>query len=168
MKRRRFIPVFGAAGSFFAAGGRASAVAQASAPLRATEGRRHPRIGCVSWNFHSLVPGAHPEEVVEFIGSLGFEGIELIANSRPDIDEYWTGATVDRIRKQLEKNRLAVSQFPFFQSVVKGSRAGIRTSEIAVLTTSNADVASPRILVRPWSISLRHGHASLLSQKSVI
>jgi sugar phosphate isomerase/epimerase len=74
----------------------------------------------VSWNFHSLAPGAHPEEAIDIIGSLGFEGVELIANSRMDIDEYWTDSTIDRIKKQLERNRLEVNQFPFFQPVVEG------------------------------------------------
>jgi sugar phosphate isomerase/epimerase len=83
-------------------------------------GERRARIGSVSWNFHSLAPGAHPEEAIDIIGSLGFEGIELIANSRRDVDEYWTDATIGRIRKQLERNHLVLNQFPFFQPVVEG------------------------------------------------
>jgi sugar phosphate isomerase/epimerase len=74
----------------------------------------------VSWCFHTLAPGGHPEEAIDIIGSLGFDGIELIANSRRDVDEYWTDATIDRIRKQLDRNRLQISQFPFFQPVVEG------------------------------------------------
>ena len=79
-----------------------------------------PKIGCVSWCFHTLAPGGHPEEAIDIIGSLGFQGVELIANSRRDIDEYWTDATISRVRKQLERNHLQVSQFPFFQPVVEG------------------------------------------------
>jgi sugar phosphate isomerase/epimerase len=82
-------------------------------------GKRRTKIGCVSWNFHSLAPGAHPEEAIDVIGSLGFEAIELIANSPLDVDEYWTDATIDRIKKQLERNHLALNQFPFFQPVVE-------------------------------------------------
>jgi sugar phosphate isomerase/epimerase len=90
-------------------------------PLPVNEGgKQRARISSVSWNFHSLAPGAHPEEAIDIIGSLGFEGVELIANSRRDIDEYWTDATIDRIRRQLERNRLEVPQFPFFQPVVEG------------------------------------------------
>ena len=92
----------------------------ASAQLVAPGGKRRPRIGSVSWNFHSLAPGAHPEEAIDIIGSLGFEGIELIANSRQDVDEYWTDPTISRIRKQVERNHLVVNQFPFFQPVVEG------------------------------------------------
>ncbi len=94
-------------------------VAGAQAFAAQTGGRR-ARIGSVSWNFHSLAPGAHPEEAIDIIGSLGFEGIELIANSRRDVDEYWTDATIARIRKQLDRNRLVLNQFPFFQPVVEG------------------------------------------------
>jgi len=88
-----------------------------SPPCAAT---RSPKIGSVSWNFHSLAPGAHPEEAIDIIGSLGFEGIELIANSREDVDRYWTDRTIDLINAQLERNHLVLSQFPFFQRVVEG------------------------------------------------
>jgi sugar phosphate isomerase/epimerase len=79
-----------------------------------------PKVGSVSWNFHSLAPGAYPEQAIDIIGSLGFDGVELIANSRRDVDEYWTDETIDRLRKALERNRLRVSQFPMFQPVVEG------------------------------------------------
>jgi len=79
-----------------------------------------PKLGCVSWNFHRLVPGAKPEEAIDIIGSLGFEGIELIANSRSDVREYWTDETIGRVRKQLERNKLLLPQFPMFQPVVEG------------------------------------------------
>jgi sugar phosphate isomerase/epimerase len=95
-----------------------STVAMGGAGMAAATGR--PKIGSVSWNFHSLAPGAHPEEAIDIIGSLGFEGVELIANSRRDVDEYWTDATIDRIRKQLDRNHLQVPQFPMFQPVVEG------------------------------------------------
>jgi len=121
MKRREFIPVFGFGGSLFVAGAQALSAAQPSPALQSSgEGKRRARIGSVSWNFHSLAPGAHPEEAIDIIGSLGFEGIELIANSRQDVDDYWTDATIGRIRKQLERNHLILNQFPFFQPVVEG------------------------------------------------
>ena len=114
MKRRDFIPVFGVAGSLFAA------AAQTGRSPQPGAGKRRARIGSVSWNFHSLAPRAHPEEAIDIIGSLGFEGIELIANSRQDVDNYWTDSTIGRIRKQVERNHLVLNQFPFFQPVVEG------------------------------------------------
>jgi len=119
VRRRDFLPALGLGGPMLVAGAHAGAAAQAG-PQSATRRRRRPSIGCVSWNFHSLAPGAHPEEAIDIIGSLGFEGIELIANSRQDIDEYWTDATIGRIRRQLQRNHLVLNQFPFFQPVVEG------------------------------------------------
>ena len=120
MRRREFISALGL-GSYTLMAGASSPPAEAAPPSLADEsGSRQAKIGCVSWNFHSLAPGAHPEEAIDIIGSLGFEGVELIANSRKDVDEYWTDATIDRIRKQLERNQLVVNQFPLFQPVVEG------------------------------------------------
>jgi len=106
------LPAVGLSGSLF------TAAAQTNPPRGAAA--RSPKIGSVSWNFHSLAPGAHPEESIDIIGSLGFEGIELIANSREDVDRYWTDRTIDVIKAQLERNHLVLSQFPFFQPVVEG------------------------------------------------
>jgi sugar phosphate isomerase/epimerase len=121
MRRREFISVLGAGGYALVANAGAAPMRQPSQPVppQKDEGKRRVKIGSVSWNFHSLAPGAHPEEAIDIIGSLGFESIELIVNSRKDIDEYWTDATIDRIKKQLERNRLEVNQFPFFQPVVE-------------------------------------------------
>jgi len=127
MRRREFITVLGL-GCASMAGATGGPVGPFPSGSPADDpGRRQVKIGSVSWNFHSLAPGAHPEEAIDIIGSLGFEGIELIANSRMDVDEYWTDATIGRIRKQLDRNHLVISQFPFFQPVVQG------------LTSTNAD-----------------------------
>jgi sugar phosphate isomerase/epimerase len=115
MKRREFLSV--STGGALLAAVAGTSTAQAGAPH---SGNGRPKLGSVSWNFHSLAPGAHPEEAIDIIGSLGFEGIELIANSRQDLDDYWTDATIARVRKQLERNHLVVNQFPFFQPVVEG------------------------------------------------
>src|SRR5215471_12501777 len=122
MKRREFIPALGLGGSFLIAGTRGFATMRAGdSPQRANgETGRRPKLSSVSWNFHSLAPGHNPEEAIDIIGSLGFDGVELIANSKRDVDEYWTDTTIDRIRKKLDQNRLVVPQFPMFQPVVEG------------------------------------------------
>jgi inosose dehydratase len=79
-----------------------------------------PRIGCCSWCFHSFAGGTVPEEAIDLIGELGFEGTDLILLAREDIDGYWTEAKVDQLKKQLERHRLAVAQFVLFQPVVEG------------------------------------------------
>ncbi len=115
MQRRDFLSAMGLGGCSLLAGAgplHASPTPTPALPANGPGGRR-AKIGCVSWNFHSLGPGAHPEEAIDIIGSLGFEGIELIANSPMDVDEYWTDTTIDRIKKQLERNHLVLNQFPF-------------------------------------------------------
>ncbi len=114
MQRREFISGLGVGGSLLLGN------AYGLAPPDDQAGKGRAKIGCVSWCFHTLAPGDHPEEAIDIIGSLGFEGVELIANSRRDIQEYWTEATISRVNKQLERNRLQVSQFPMFQPVVEG------------------------------------------------
>jgi sugar phosphate isomerase/epimerase len=122
MKRREFIAALGLSSYALMTSPDDATAAEAVPPAMPGQasGQGRAKIGSVSWNFHSLAPGAHPEEAIDIIGSLGFEGIELIANSRKDVDEYWTDSTIDRIKKQVERNRLVVNQFPFFQPVVEG------------------------------------------------
>jgi hypothetical protein len=121
MKRREFFSAAGlGAVCLLSDGATASTVLSSTSPEVPEVAQGRPRIGCVSWCFHTLATGGHPEEAIDIIGSLGFDGIELIANSRQDVDEYWTDATITRIRGQLERNHLQVSQFPFFQPVVEG------------------------------------------------
>src|SRR5438552_7502421 len=57
--RRELLPVVGLSGSLF------TAAAQPNPPPGAAAGS--PKIGSVSWNFHSLAPGAHPEESIDII-----------------------------------------------------------------------------------------------------
>ncbi len=78
------------------------------------------KIGCVSWCFHSFAGGTNPEEAIDIIGALGFDGIDLILLSRADITDYWHDTTLDRLKHSLERNRLAVAQFVLFQPVVEG------------------------------------------------
>lgn len=118
MKRREFMSILGLGSYSVIAHGGSLAEPQPNSAAQASKPRA--KVGSVSWNFHSLAPGAHPEEAIDIIGSLRFEGVELIANSRQDIDEYWTDVTIDRIKKQLERNRLQLTQFPLFQPVVEG------------------------------------------------
>jgi sugar phosphate isomerase/epimerase len=77
------------------------------------------QVGCLSWCFHSLGPTADPEAAIDIIGGLGFDGIELIATSRGDFKTFWTDDRVDRLKRQLERNKLRVSQFAMFQPVVE-------------------------------------------------
>jgi len=115
------LSILGLAGYSFLAGASGS---PASSPVEPgipqhKAGKRRGRIGCLSTNFQSRPPNAHIEEAIDTIGSLGFESIELTASSRQEIDEYWTDATIDHLKKQVERNRLELGQFPLFQPVVE-------------------------------------------------
>ena len=159
MRRRQFLPALGLGGRWLAVGTQPSA----------TGPRPRPRIGSVSWNFHSLAPGAHPEEAIDIIGSLGFDGIELIANSRQDVDEYWTDATIGRIKRQLERHHLVLSQFPFFQPVVEGltSRDAAERKRSVAYFERGCRIAkklgAPMVnIVAPWARELSTPSAAYL------
>jgi sugar phosphate isomerase/epimerase len=79
-----------------------------------------PRIGCVIWCFHSFAGGSDPTEAIGIIGEIGFEGTDLILLAPADIQGFWTDDRCDRLREQLERNRLALAQFVLFQPVVEG------------------------------------------------
>ena len=70
------------------------------------------KIGCVSWCFHSFAAGTNPEEAIEIIGDLGFDGTDLIVLGRKDLTEYWNDATIDRLKKRLEYHQLADARGP--------------------------------------------------------
>jgi sugar phosphate isomerase/epimerase len=118
--RRDFVKL--AAGTILAAtagaarGTQAAEQPAASRPLPPAR----PRVSCVSWCFHNLGAGnTRPEQAIEIIGEMGFEGIELILTGRAEIADYWTDATLDRTRKRLEHYKLQVPQFAIFQPVVE-------------------------------------------------
>jgi sugar phosphate isomerase/epimerase len=119
--RRDFVKLTAGAALATAAGAaRGSRAAEQPARSEAPAGAR-PRIGCVSWCFHNLGAGnTRPDQAIETIGELGFEGIELILTGRGEIAGYWTDATIDAIRKRLDHFKLQVPQFALFQPVVEG------------------------------------------------
>lgn len=102
------------------AAGMLAAAQAGGAPVRAAKPAGRPKVGCVSWCFHSFDAGASPEAAIEIIGKIGFEGLDLILLAREDIPGFWTDAKIGQIRKQLERNRLQVAQFVLFQPVVEG------------------------------------------------
>ncbi len=94
-----------------------------SLPATATEqpprAQGKPKVGCLSWCFHSLAPTADPEPALDIIGQLGFDGVELIVTAPKDLKDFWTEARIDRLNLKLRRNKLRVSQFVLFQPVVE-------------------------------------------------
>ncbi len=111
LSRRRFIGL--------AAAATALPFLTTAAEPASSSANRKIQVGCLSWCFHSLGPSADPGPAIDIIGSLGFDGIELIATSRGDFKTFWTAERVDRLKRQVEKNELQVSQFAMFQPVVE-------------------------------------------------
>jgi sugar phosphate isomerase/epimerase len=93
-----------------------------AAPLAAQRppASRRPRISCTSFAFHPFNTAGVPDDAIDTIGEIGFEGIELIVNSREQLRDYWTEPRCDALRKRLEKWRLEVPQFILYQPVVEG------------------------------------------------
>ena len=114
LSRRGFIK---AAGGVVALGG--ASIGQAAAETKAVK-RGRPKVGCLSWCFHGFGAGADPTEAIDIMGRIGFEGTELILNAREDITNFWTDERIGKLKKKLERNKLAVAQFVIFQPVVQG------------------------------------------------
>lgn len=95
-----------------------SSTAAAAAAAQSAPGR--PKIGCTAFAFHPFNTEGVPDEAIDIIGGIGFEGIELIVNSREQLRDYWTTAKCDELKKKLDRWKLEVSQFILFQPVVEG------------------------------------------------
>jgi sugar phosphate isomerase/epimerase len=145
-----------------------TALAAASVSLRAAEAepqpaaKTKPRVGCLSWCFHSLGPGADPEPAIELIGEMGFDGIELILTASRDIQGFWTDARIDRLKSKLARGKLQVSQFAVFQPVVEGLSSTQRDERERSLDHFEAGcriaarLGSPLVnIVAPWARELK-------------
>ncbi|UCG49898.1 MAG: sugar phosphate isomerase/epimerase [Phycisphaerales bacterium] len=132
----------------------------AAQPQSRAQGR--PKVGCLSWCFHSLSPGADPEPGLDIIGELGFEGVELIVSASRDLKEFWTDAKIERLNQKLRKNRLLVSQFVLFQPVVEDLSSTNRVAREQALANFEAGcrigrkLGAPIInIVAPWARELK-------------
>jgi sugar phosphate isomerase/epimerase len=145
---------------------RAAAVAEPRTEPRLLQSARsggQPKVGCVSWCFHSFAGGADPEEALDIIGDIGFEGTDLILLAREDIDAFWTGTRIDGFRRQLERNRLELAQFVLFQPVVEGLTSPDREERERNLDYFEAGcrigrkLGAPLVnIVAPWARELSH------------
>lgn len=137
------------------------AVATAADPAPAGKPGK-PKVGCLSWCFHTFAPGADPEEAVALIGEMGFDGVELILLARQDIQGFWTDARIARIQKQLDRGKLQVAQFVIFQPVVEGlssTRADVRAQNLDYFEAGcriGKKFGAPLVnIVAPWARELK-------------
>ena len=77
------------------------------------------KVGCTSWAFHSFNGGQSPQESIDNLGQMGFDGVELIINATEDLTELWTDSQIAKTRKQLDSYGMEVSQMAIFQPVVQ-------------------------------------------------
>jgi hypothetical protein len=119
-----------------------------------------PKVGCLSWCFHSLTAGADPEPALDIIGELGFDGVELIASARRDLTDFWTDAKIELVNQRLQRNKLRVSQFVLFQPVVENLSSTKATSANGPSIPSGRAAESARNWARPWSTLSLPGPAS--------
>jgi sugar phosphate isomerase/epimerase len=127
-----------------------------------------PRVGAVSWCFHTFAGGSDPTEAIEIFGDLGFEGTDLILLARDDIRNFWTAAKIQDLRGRLEKHRIAMAQFVIFQPVVEGLTsldAAERDKNLQYFEEGcriGKELGAPVInIVSPWAREL-HGPDSYL------
>ena len=154
MNRRQFLQT-----SVIAASALPLMTAEAEPPS-GTTGR--PKVGCLSWCFHDLSPGADPEPAIDIIGELGFDGIELIVNARNDLKAFWTDGRIDRLKQKLEQYKLRVSQFVMFQPVVEdlsSTKPDLREQALDYFEAGcriGRKFAAPMVnIVAPWARELK-------------
>lgn len=86
---------------------------------------RHPessiKLSCASWCFHNFISGIDPVPVLQTIGQLGFDGVELMINQVDDLRQLWTNAKIAEVRNTLQQQNLALASVvpfvPFFQQL---------------------------------------------------
>ncbi len=133
----------------FIAGAAAGAAFSASRNSSASQGTREMRIGCVSWTFRGIGQGPPWDEEIRRIAGMGFSGIELIVARASELQTYWKGEELARIRGLLSDVGLTCSQFVLFQNAVAGLGSR-KTSELReALRTFEAGCAAAKALAAP-------------------
>lgn len=66
------------------------------------------KVGCASWCFGWDSPY---EEAIKSVGSLGFQGIELIATRETDLTEYYSPKRINELTELCESYGLTLSEF---------------------------------------------------------
>lgn len=78
------------------------------------------KIGCAAWCFTYPHYQAPYEDAIRTIGEMGFEGLELIAYNRHDLEEYYSDSKIREIRKLYQSYNLELSEFVLYAHLVDG------------------------------------------------
>ncbi|WP_430905961.1 TIM barrel protein [Maribacter sp. 2-571] len=116
------------------------------------------KTSCVSWCFHGFGEGVDPEPVIETIGNLGFDGIQLMINTANDLDNLWTAEKIKKVKVKLSEKQLELTSMVIFFPVIAdlGSTDPKKVAESLVnfekscriaasLGTKRIEIASPYI-----------------------
>jgi len=78
------------------------------------------KLGCAVGCFTYPSYEAPYEEAIQKIGSLGFQGLELIAYKEEDLKEYYTTSTIHRLKDLYQGYGMELSEFIVYASLVEG------------------------------------------------
>lgn len=114
-------------------------------------------LGAVSWNFRSIMAGPPWTVPIDACAELGFEAVELICAKVEQLDATLAEPHFSNLMRQLERTKIAVSQFVLFQSMVAdlGSRDAEKRKRALEVFAKGCKVAAklgaPIInIVAPW------------------
>lgn len=76
------------------------------------------KVGCTAWAFTFPTYGAPYEDAIRSIGDLGFKAVELIVNSEPDLNDYYTPGKVKELRTLYQSYGMILSELAVYDAVV--------------------------------------------------
>src|SRR4051812_34628812 len=101
-----------------------TSLATISSIKRSYNDNRHFRGGLMKLGSHvaslQAARKAPYAEGIQNAGRLGFDGVELIAMSRVELDEYYTRQTCASLRRLAAEHHLEISQFALYSTACEG------------------------------------------------
>lgn len=125
------------------------------------------RLGCCTWNFMTAFPSP-PEPAIQTVAELGFEGFELIAFSRQELEARYAAEDVRALRRWYQSLGLTLTEFVLDSGALQGlagydlaaKQHALATFELAASVAR--DLGSPLINFVPnWAAGLQAPHVYL-------
>jgi sugar phosphate isomerase/epimerase len=119
VSRRDFLKTAGAGTLAVAAAGSTASPRPASAAAgRPVLAGGTIKLGSVSWNFRGINAGPPWTDPIDIHADLGFEGTEVICARPEQLDATLAEPHYSNLMRQLERRKMAISQFVLFQPLV--------------------------------------------------